>query len=152
MATKERDKIVEGPTGQQHVPPDQPLDAAPVDTAGGPMPMGMTGKPPADGMHPDPDQKSTHVKPKTVEGVLPDGSPKYMDHDAEGAPKKRGARRATTAKAGTYRVTGPSTVRAPTGYNEDGTVSGSKYFAPGEELELSAEDAASLEGHIEPVK
>jgi hypothetical protein len=139
---KNEDKIVEGSTAHERVPPDQSLDAGGAGD-GGPMPMGMAGKVPPDAMNPDPDQKSTHVKPKTVQGVLPDGSPKFMDPEAAPETKR--------LKAGKYRVVGPGSVSVPV-YDGQGNVVSTKILRPGEETELDAEDATSLGPNVEPIK
>ncbi len=118
MTTK---KIEEGSTAHKQVP--APTESGP---AGGSenMPMGMTGQ--ASGG--DPDQKSTHVAPKTVESNLPDGSPRFAD-PGKVAPK-------TKAKAGTYRVL--SAIRT-----------GGKTYEAGAEVELDADEASSLGGNVE---
>jgi hypothetical protein len=110
-----------GQTGHKQAPADDSAKQAPGDDA---MSMGMTGK---DG-GPDPDQKSTHVAPKTAEATLPDGSPKYVD-----APPPK-ARSGPTVD-GRYEVVGRISVKV------DGKP---KIFEPGEFVELEAAEATSL--------
>lgn len=119
-------KFDEGSTAHKHVP--GPTDAAaPSGADAESMPMGMTGTSPQSG---DPDQKSTHVSPKTVEAVLPDGSPKFAD------PGKQA--KAPKPKAGKYRVLSP--IRT-----------GGKTHEAGAEIELDADEAASLGENVESV-
>lgn len=129
-------KPEEGPTGHRH-------ESAP---AGGPaggtsesMPMGMTGT----SGSPDPDQKSTHVKPSTVESNLPDGSPKYAD-PGKAKPARKGS------KGGRYEVV--SRISTATELDEKGKAVKSGSFEPGDIIELDAEEAASLGDAVKPAK
>jgi len=116
-------------TGHKHVPGD--LDQPALGNADGASPMGMTG---ATG-GPDPDQKSTHVAPKTVESNLPDGSPKYAD---AGKVEKKAA-----AKAGKYEVVNRISTKV------DGKA---KSYEAGEFVELEAAEAESLGESIKPAR
>ena len=103
----------------------------------GAMPMGMTGG--AGGA--DPDQKSTHNSPKTVESTLPDGSPKFADPGATGAPKS--TKRGTPGKAGKYEAVNRFTTKIG---------DARRTVEPGEVVELEADEAASLGDSIKPAK
>jgi hypothetical protein len=122
--SKHDDKPKEGSTAHKQVPGDT---SAAVDAGTGPMPMNMTGKPASS--PPDPDQKSSRVPPKTVETNLPDGSQSFADPDKP--------RKASKAKAGTYRVLSP-------------VKTGGTMYDVGAEVELDAAEAASLGDNIEP--
>jgi hypothetical protein len=133
MSTK---KIEEGSTAHKHEP-------AP---AGGPpgggsesMPMGMTGLTSGG----DPDQKSTHVKPNTVESTLPDGSPKYAD-PVKSKPATR------TKRTGRYEVV--TRVSTATAFNSDGVATKRAAFEPGDVVELDADEAESLGAAVKPAR
>lgn len=131
-------KIEEGSTAHKAEP------APAGGPAGGPtdqMPMGMTGAPAVGGG--DPDQKSTHVPPNTVESTLPDGSPKYAD-----APKAQPARK--SAKGGRYEVV--ARISTATQYDSEGRATKRAVFEPGDIIELDAEEAASLGAALKPAK
>lgn len=133
MSTK---KIEEGSTAHRVEP--APAGGAPGGGTDA-MPMGMTGTAaPA-----DPDQKSTHVKPNTVESTLPDGSPKYAD-----LGKTKPARK--TSRGGRYEIV--SRISTATGYDNQGRVSRRGTFEPGEIVELDADEAASLGDAVKPAK
>lgn len=106
-------------------------DAGVTPNADGSMAMGMTG---IDGGA-DPDQKSTHNAPKTIESTLPDGSPKFAD-----APK--GGKKAS-AKAGKFEVVSRISTKV------DGR---SKTFEIGEIVELEAGEAESLGENVKPAR
>lgn len=117
-------------TAHKHeaAPTDQ---AAPGGSPGAPMPMGMTGA-----MTPtqDPDQKSTHNTPQTVESNLPDGSPKYAD---AGSQPQQG----TQKQAGKYEAVNRFTTKV--GDNV-------RVVEPGEVVELKGDEATSLGDNIKP--
>lgn len=126
----------DAPTGHKHVPGD--LDQPAAGNPDGTMPMGMTG---ADGGA-DPDQKSTHNAPATVESNLPDGSPKFQDAKAG---KKVGA-----AKAGKYEVVSRISTKAAAG---DSTKRNQTMtHEPGAIVELDAAEAASLGDSVKPAR
>jgi hypothetical protein len=111
-----------------------------------PMPMGMLGGAPAERKK-DPDQKSTHVAPATVETTLPDGSPTYADPGTR--PAKVATKRGTEGKAGRYEVVSRiSTAR----YDRDGNRAGSSVHEPGDVVELDADEAGSFGDAIKPVQ
>lgn len=130
MSTK---KIEEGSTAHQKVHGDAATDA------GGPMGMGMTGTDAAK----DPDQKSTHVKPNTVESTLPDGSPKYAD-PVKSKPATRSKR------TGRYEVV--TRISTATAYNSDGVATKRAAFEPGDVIELDADEAESLGAAVKPAR
>ena len=135
MSSTKKNEL-EGSTAHKQVPGD--VDAGGASNADGPMPMGMTG---TDG-GPDPDQKSTHVSPKTVESSLPDGSPKFADP----GKTKRGAK----ASAGRYEVVSPITT-AVGGVDAKG-IKKAKRFEPGDVVELDADEAESLGASVKPAR
>lgn len=116
--------------GTGHKQEPAPTDAV-VGNPDGAMPMGMTGAT-NDG---DPDQKSTHNAPKTVESNLPDGSPKYAD--AGKAAKK------TVASAGKYEAVSRFTTKV------DDKV---RTVEAGELVELEADEAQSLGASVKPAR
>lgn len=116
-----------GQTGHKQVPGDVTPGAP--DNATDALPMGMTGA--AGGA--DPDQKSTHKAPKTVESTLPDGSPKFADPEAVKAKP--------AAKTGKYVVVSRIITKV------DGK---SKTFEPEQEVELEAAQAESLGDAVKP--
>lgn len=128
-----------GSTAHQSVPGD--VDQAGVGNTDGSMPMGMLGT--ASSGDGDPDQKSTHVPPKTVESTLPDGSPKYVDPGA--APKK--AKKPAASGTAKYEAVGRVVVPVK---NDAGEVIRTKTVEAGEELDLDAETAESLGENIKP--
>lgn len=133
MSTK---KIEEGSTAHKAEP--APAGGAP---GGGTetMPMGMTGtSAPA-----DPDQRSTHVKPNTVESTLPDGSPKYAD------PRKTKPAR-KTSRGGHYEIV--SRISTATAFNSEGVATKRATFEPGDVVELDADEAESLGAAVKPAK
>lgn len=137
MSTKKHDE--KEPTGHKHVPGE--LDQPALGNKDGSMPMGMTGTASGEG---DPDQKSTHNAPSTVESNLPDGSPKFMDDESKERERKR------KTKAGRYRVLSPIQVAT----SEPDSVTRrrkSKVYQAGDVVELSQLDAESFtNGEIEP--
>lgn len=135
MASNKKDETPkEGSTAHQSVPGE--LDTPGV-TGDGPMPMGALGN--ASSAGGDPDQKSTHVPPVTVESTLPDGSPTYRDAPAK--PKKKAA-----VAAGKFEAVGRVTVLVT---DEDGEKR-SKTYEPGDSFELDAKQAESLGENIKP--
>lgn len=132
MTTK---KIEEGPTGHKQEP--APAGGAPGTSES--MPMGMTGLSGGG----DPDQRSTHVKPNTVESNLPDGSPKFADPG-----KVKPARK--TARGGRYEVV--SRISTATAFNNEGVATKRATFEPGDIVELDADEAASLGDAVKPSK
>lgn len=133
MSTKS--KIEEGSTAHKSEPLG--VDAGGGTTSGA-APMGMTGT--AGG---DPDQKSTHVKPNTVESTLPDGSPKYAD-----PAKAKPARKST--RGGRYEVV--SRITTATAFDSEGVATKRATFEPGDIIELDAEEADSLGAALKPAK
>jgi hypothetical protein len=93
----------------------------------------------------NPDQKSTQVKPSTVEANLPDGSQTFAD-PAKG--KAKPARK--SAKGGAYEVV--NRISTATAYDKDGRATKRGTFEPGDVIELDAEEAESLGDAVKPAK
>lgn len=132
-----KNKIEEGSTAHQRDP--APAGGAP---GGETMPMGMTGT----GGPGDPDQKSTHVPPNTVESNFPDGSPRYADKPkgkAKPATRKNAAR-------GKYEVV--NRISTATAFNEHGVAIKRATFEPGDVIDLDVDEAESLGDNVKPVK
>lgn len=130
-------KIEEGPTAHKQEP--APAGGGPGGAEG--MGMGMTGA--AAGR--DPDQKSTHVMPNTVESNLPDGSPKFAD------PGKAKASPARRRKAGgRYEVV--SRISTATAFNSENVATKRGVFEPGDVIELDDDEAVSLGDAVKPAK
>jgi hypothetical protein len=136
-STKKDETPKEGSTAHQSVPGDVEVTGAPGDGA---MPMGMLGDA-SSATGGDPDQKSTHVPPKTVESTLPDGSPKYMDPPA--APKKKKASGSGTAR---YETVG----RVIIAETDDDGEKRTRMVEPGEVIELDEKTATSLGENLKP--
>jgi|GEM_PF-5750876 len=133
-----KNKIEEGSTAHKQEP--APVNAG-VGGGSENMPMGMTGI----GGGGDPDQKSTHVPPNTVESNLPDGSPKFAD---PAKAKSRPARR--SARGGKYEVV--SRITTATAFDRDGKTTKTGTFEPGDIVELDAEEAESLGDAVKPAR
>lgn len=130
-------KIEEGPTAHKHE--NAPTDAGAGVPGSENMPMGMTGTMGGG----DPDQKSTHVKPKTIESNLPDGSPRYADPG-----KQKPARR--TNRGGRYEVV--RRISTATQFNSEGVATKRGTFEPGDIIELDVDEANSLGDSLKPAR
>lgn len=128
-------------TGQKQEP--GPINTGGAGNADGSMPMGMLGGAPGPGEG-DPDQKSTHNAPKTVESNLPDGSPKFMDASRVKRMKGR-------SSAGMFEVVSP--IRVAVGELDSETRRRpTQTHQPGDIVELSELDAESLGDAIKPAR
>ncbi len=124
MTTKKHEE-----TGHKQEPGN--VEGALGASSDGALPMGMTGAA-SDG---DPDQKSTHNAPKTIESTLPDGSPRFADAG-------KGGKKAP-AKTGKFEVV--ARIKTKVGGK-------AKTLEAGELVELEADEAESFGDSVKPAR